>query len=147
MTTDNRAVARRITFGLFAAGDLAQLEELTTPDFVNHGQTPGPGSGRENLRNAIRRVRAAFPDLHYTLQHELVDGDFVLHHLTARGTHQGPLAGHAPTGKSASWAEMHLMRFAGGRMSEQWGVVDRLGLLQQLGHESRPGGAPAGEPR
>lgn len=78
-------------------------------------------------------MRTAFPDLRYTLEHELVDGPFVLHHLTARGTHGGPLAGHPPTGRPASWAEMHLMRFAGGKMAEQWGVVDRLGLLQQLG--------------
>lgn len=133
---DNRAVARLVTFELFAKGDLARLDELTTPDFVNHGQTAGPGSGRENLKNAIARVRAAFPDLHYTLEHEIVEGEFVLHHLNARGTHKGPLAGHPPTGRSAAWAEMHLMRFAGGRMSEQWGVVDRLGLLQQLGFGS-----------
>lgn len=130
---DNGKVARLITFELFAKGDLARLEELTAPDFINHGQTASPASGRENLRNAILRVRAAFPDLHYTLEHELADGEFVLHHLTARGTHGGPLAGHPSTGKPAVWAEMHLMRFADGKMAEQWGVVDRLGLLQQLG--------------
>lgn len=139
---DNRQTARQITFELFAKGDLALLDTLTTPDFVNHGQTAGPASGRENLRNAIERVRSAFPDLGYTLEHEIAEGDFVLHHLTARGTHRGPLAGHAPTGEAASWAEMHLMRFVGGKMSEQWGVVDRLGLLQHLGLAATPGGGP-----
>jgi len=126
-------VARLVTFELFAKGNLSLLEELTSPDFVNHGQAGGGGSGRENLNAAITRVRMAFPDLAYTLEHEMVEGELVLHHLTARGTHSGSLFGHPPTGKAAVWTEMHLMRFVGGKMIEQWGVVDRLGLLQQLG--------------
>jgi predicted ester cyclase len=136
-----KAVARNVTFELFAKGDLKRLEDLTAPDFINHGQTGGdPNEGRENLKNAITRVRAAFPDLTYTLEHEMVEGELVLHHVTARGTHTGPILGHAPTGKQAVWAEMHLMRFSGGKMTEQWGVVDRLGLLQQLGFG--PGAPP-----
>jgi predicted ester cyclase len=136
--SDPRTLARLVTFELFAKGDLAQLEALTASDFVNHGQAGGSGSGRENLQTAIMRVRAAFPDLIYTLEHEMVEGEFVMHHLTARGTQSGPLLGHPPTGKSAAWAEMHLMRFSSGRMTEQWGVVDRLGLLQQLGFAAGP---------
>ena len=130
---DNLAAARRITFELFQDGKLTLLEELTAPDFRNEGQTAGPTQGRASLANAIERVRGAFPDLRYHLEHEIAEGDAVVHHLVARGTHRGPIAGFAPTGKTAVWREMHLMRFAGGRMVEQWGVVDRLGLLQQLG--------------
>ncbi len=140
--SDIRAIARLVTFELFAKGDLTRLEELTAPNFINHGQTGGdPNAGRENLKTAITRVRAAFPDLAYTLEHEVLDGELVLHHVTARGTQTGAILGHPPTGKPASWTEMHLMRFAGGKMTEQWGVVDRLGLLQQLGVV--PGPAPA----
>jgi predicted ester cyclase len=128
-----RKVARLVTFELFAKGHLSRLEELTSPDFVNHGQSGSGGSGRDNLKAAITRVRLAFPDFDYTLEHEMVEGEFVLHHLTARGIHSGSLFGYPPSGKAAAWAEMHLMRFAGSKMIEQWGVVDRLGLLQQLG--------------
>jgi predicted ester cyclase len=135
---DNRAAARRITFELFQAGDVTLLDELTTADLRNEGQTAGPAEGRANLMNAIERVRRAFPDLQYTLEHEVAEGDVVVHHLRARGSHHGPLAGFEATGRSASWREMHLMRFAGGRMIEQWGVVDRLGILQQLGLAPAP---------
>jgi hypothetical protein len=88
---ENRAVARRITFELFASGDLSLMEELTALDFVNHGQTPG------------------VPD------------------------REGRTSLAAPTGRLATWREVHVMRFAAGRMVEQWGVVDRLSVLQQLG--------------
>jgi predicted ester cyclase len=132
--TDNRATARRVTFELFAIGNLSLLDELTTSAFRNHGQTPGPAEadGRANLANAVERVRAAFPDLSYEIEHELADSDLVVHHLIARGTHLGPLAGAGPTGRTAIWREAHFMRFEHGKMAEQWGVVDRLGILQQL---------------
>lgn len=136
----NRAAARRITFELFAEGSLALMDELTTPDFVNHGQTPGvpETEGRASLANAIERVRSAFPDFHYHLEHEVTEGDLVVHHLTAGGTHKGPFAGAAPTGRPARWREVHVMRFRDGRMAEQWGLVDRLGALQQLGLAPKP---------
>jgi predicted ester cyclase len=136
----NRAAARRITFDLFAAGGLALIAELTSPEFVNHGQTPGvPDSeGRASLANAVQRVRSAFPDLRYQLEHEIAERDLVVHHLIAHGTHNGPLGAAPATGKAASWREVHVMRFADGVMVEQWGVVDRLSILQQLGLAPRP---------
>ena len=139
----NRSAARRITFELFAAGKLSLMDELTTPGFVNHGQTPGvpEAEGRASLANAIERVRAAFPDFRYDLVHEVADGDLVVHHLAAHGTQRGPFAGAAPTGRTAVWREVHVMRFEEGRMAEQWGVVDRLSALQQLGLAPAPPGA------
>lgn len=140
-TTDrNRAAAQRITFDLFAAGQVGLMDPLTAPDFVNHGQTPGvpDTGGRASLANAIQRVRSAFPDLRYELVHEVAQGDLVVHHLLAHGTHQGPLGPMPATGKAASWREVHVMRFANGVMVEQWGVVDRLAILQQLGLAPAP---------
>jgi predicted ester cyclase len=136
----NRAAARRITFELFAQGNLALMDALTTADFVNHGQTPGvpEEQGRASLANAIQRVRAGFPDFRYQLEHEVAEGDIVVHHLTASGTHMGPFAGAAPTGRPATWREVHIMRFQADRMAEQWGVVDRLSVLQQLGLAAKP---------
>ncbi len=126
-------VARRVTFELFEQGKVELIDELTTRDFVNQGQTTGPTEGREKLKNAILRTRSAFPDFSYRLEHEVVDGDIIVHHLIAHGTNRGSLLGFPPTGNEATWRGMHLMRFVGGRVSEQWGIVDRLGVLQQLG--------------
>jgi len=141
----NRTAARRITFELFAQGDLALMDELTTPDFANHGQTPGvpEEQGRASLAKAIERLRAGFPDFRYELEHEVAEGEIVVHHLSASGTHKGPFAGAAPTGRAARWREVHVMRFQAGRMAEQWGVVDRLGVLQQLGLAPTPPRAAA----
>jgi predicted ester cyclase len=136
----NRAAARRISFELFAAGQLALMDELTTPGFVNHGQTGGvpDADGRASLAIAVARVRGGFPDLRYELLHEIAEGDLVVHHLQAHGTQLGEFAGAPASGRAAQWREVHIMRFEDARMAEQWGVVDRLAVLQQLGLMPRP---------
>ena len=107
---------------------------------MNHGQTAGvpDTEGRASLAHAIQRIASAFPDFRYDLVHELAEGEIVVHHLTASGTQSGPFAGAAPSGRRAMWREVHVMRFQAGRMAEQWGVVDRLSALQQLGLAPSP---------
>ena len=41
--------------------------------------------------------------------------------------------GLAPTGKSITYNEIFICRFADGRIAETWGVVDVLSQLRQLG--------------
>jgi hypothetical protein len=49
------------------------------------------------------------------------------------GTHQGEYRGLAPTGKSVTHNEIFVVRFAGSRIAEIWGVVDVLSQMKQLG--------------
>ena len=39
----------------------------------------------------------------------------------------------APTGKTVTYNEIFIFRFADGRIAEIWGVVDVLAQLRQLG--------------
>ena len=48
-----------------------------------------------------------------------------------------------PSGKSATWQQMHIIRFTNGKQVEHWAVIDQLGMLQQLGFAAAPG-QPAG---
>lgn len=58
---------------------------------------------------------------------------------TVTGTHQGEYMGIPPTGKSVTYNEIFIVRFAGGRIAETWGAVDVLSQLRQLG--AIPGGS------
>jgi predicted ester cyclase len=60
-------------------------------------------------------------------------------HLRASGTMTGDFMGMPASSKSASWEEMHWVRFAAGKMAEHWSVTDRLGMLEQLGFIPRQG--------
>ena len=46
---------------------------------------------------------------------------------------KGELQGMPPSGKSATWEEVHITRYHNGKGVEHWANMDQLGLLQQLG--------------
>ena len=52
---------------------------------------------------------------------------------TGRGTQQGELIGIAPTGKSVELTGIGVQRVSGGKLVEEWGEWDQLGMMRQLG--------------
>ncbi len=86
-------------------------------------------------------MRAAFPDFRYEVFQQTQDGDTHVGYVRASGTMTGDFMGMPASGKPASWEEIHIGRFAGGKMAEHWAVIDRLGMLTQLGFiPEAPGG-------
>lgn len=69
----------------------------------------------------------------YTVEDMIAEGDKVAARATASGTHQGDFLGIPPTGKHATWSEIHIGRVVDGKFVEHWANSDQLGLLQQLG--------------
>jgi predicted ester cyclase len=47
----------------------------------------------------VRRIRTAFPDIHFTIDYIIAEGDMVVGAFTLQGTHQGDLHDLAPTGR------------------------------------------------
>ncbi len=78
-------------------------------------------------------VFAAFPDVQYTLNELLAEGDRVVARFRARGTQTGAFPGIPATGKAVAMSAIAIYRVAGGKVVEQWLEYDMLGLLQQLG--------------
>ncbi len=56
--------------------------------------------GPESMQGLATMLRTAFPDLHFTIEELVAEGETVAGHLTMSGTHQGPLMGMPPTGCS-----------------------------------------------
>ncbi|MFL5805307.1 MAG: ester cyclase [Roseiflexaceae bacterium] len=76
---------------------------------------------------------AAFPDIQYTLEDLLAEGDRVVARFTARGTQRGVFQGIPATGSAAVVSGIAIYRLVSGKVVEQWLEYDQLGLLQQLG--------------
>jgi predicted ester cyclase len=72
-------------------------------------------------------------DLHLTIEDLIEEGDKVVMRNTVTGTHQGEYMGIPPTGKTVTYNEIFILRFAGGRIAETWGIVDVLSQMRQLG--------------
>ena len=89
---------------------------------------------RSGFKAMVSALRTAFPDLEYTIEDQVAEGDRVAQHLKGRGTMKGEFMGMPPTGKTAEWREMHFHRFnASGKVAEHWDITDEIGMMTQLG--------------
>ncbi len=133
---ENKVLLQRGYEQIFNQGNLDQIEEFVSTDLVDH-EAPPPGmeglEGIEVLRQFVRVFRDAFPDLQFTAEDMIAEGDKVAARYTMRGTHQGELMGIPPTGNRIEVTGIDIVRFEGGKMVEHWGNSDELGMMQQLG--------------
>lgn len=133
-TAENQAAVRRWVEEGWNQGHLALVDELYAPDYALHDPSlPQTLRGIEPFKQFVQGYRGAIPDIRFTIEQMLAEGDTVVWRWTARGTHRGDLMGIPPTGKTATVTGITISRFANGRWAEDWLNWDTLGLLQQLG--------------
>jgi steroid delta-isomerase-like uncharacterized protein len=131
---ENKAHYRRTFEEVFNQGNLALVDELVAPDFLNHEVSPSMNNrGPDSTRQVVTMLRTAFPDLHFTIEDLVAEGDTVASRVTMSGTHLGPFQGIPPTGRSFQQAHMHFVRFRDGKAIEHRAVRDDLGMMRQLG--------------
>ena len=141
--TDDAANYRRIPLEVFNEGKLELVEELLSEDFVEHAAPPGFPTDRSALTEFVTGIRSAFPDFKYEILGQWQDGDTHIGWIRASGTMTGDFMGMPASGKSASWEESHIGRYADGKLVEHWAVIDQLSMLTQLGFIPPMGGAPS----
>jgi len=130
----NKKNAHRLVMDGINKGNMAVLEEVLAANLVEHDLPPGMPQNREGFKMFVTGFRAAFPDLTYTVEDELADGDKVVQRLMGTATMKSDFQGMKASNKKATWQEMHIGRFdAGGKIVEHWGTVDQMGMLTQLG--------------
>ena len=139
MSEKNKALVRRELEEVFTRGNLDAAEDIYASDYVSHETATVSRPGSEDIRGveAARQIaaarREAFPDLTYTIEDQIAEGDKVATRFTARVTHLGELAGHAPTGKKVEVTGINICRIEGGKITEHWPHADILGMMRQLG--------------
>jgi steroid delta-isomerase-like uncharacterized protein len=130
----NVSGSTRLIQEVFGAGNYDLVDELVAPGAVGHDPAlPAPVAGPEALKEAARGYRSAFPDLSFTIDQTVAEGDCVAMRWTSRGTHRGELFGIAATGREATVTGLTIDRWQNGKIVESWTNWDTLGLLQQLG--------------
>ncbi|NOK60907.1 MAG: ester cyclase [Chloroflexi bacterium AL-W] len=119
--------------------NLAIIDELVAEDFIEHIPFPGQGPGREGLKFAIGALLTAFPDMHWTIEEQVAEGETVISRFSWTGTHCGAFMGIPATEKSVeSWGVV-IDVIRDGKFSESRILMDSLGMLQQLGVLPAPG--------
>lgn len=118
---ENKALDRRVVEEILNTGRVELFSEVMEEPVAAH------------LRRDIPALWQAFPDLHYTIEDMVAEGDRVAMRVVITGTNTGPFQGRPPTGKAARWTGTSFSRHANGKIVEQWLIIDIFTLLQQLG--------------
>lgn len=135
----NKSIVRRYFEEAWNAGRLEVLDAIVAPMYVNHDPAaPDLPPGPAGLKPIIAGFRAAFPDLHFTIEDLIAEDDKVVTRWTMRGTHQGDFMGVPSSGKRVTVGGIQIERIADGCIVEHWRKSDDVGLLQQLGAAPRP---------
>ncbi len=117
---------------------MAGVDELVASNVVFHGWF-GRDYGLEEFKQNSSDNFNAFPDIHFTVDDMLGEGDKIMVRYTMTGTHKGAFRGAPPTNKKVTLWGIDIHRFAGGKIVECRSRVDTAGFMQQLGLASAPG--------
>jgi steroid delta-isomerase-like uncharacterized protein len=140
-SADDKANAEKIAevVNLYIAGvnehDISKLRAAFAVDFFDHINTPVQGlpQGVEGVIAAHEMLHESFPDITFTIDEMMIEGDKVAIRVHANGTHMGAFYGFPPSGKPISWTAHRIMRVANGQIVESWNEFDQVGILQQMG--------------
>ena len=133
MSEANKALVRR-TFESFNSGNLGGLDQGYAADVRYHGATGVELNSLEDLKGYAKTFLDAFPDWSITLDPVISEGDMVVAHLVASGTHTAELEGIPPTGKRIEGIRgLSMTRISGGKIVEEWELFDQMGIMEQLG--------------
>jgi predicted ester cyclase len=121
MTDDaNKALIRRIFEKVIPAGDAAAMRELVAPGWIDHDPLPGQPAGLDGAEYVVSTMHGAHPDLRFSVDDLIAEGDRVTIRWTLRGTRTGPLLGSPPTGEPVELAAIVIFRISAGKIVERW---------------------------
>ncbi len=133
-TEQNKVIVRRWIEEGWNGHNLAVVDELYAPDFVQHDPTsPGDVTSAAAIKQYVGAFIAGMPDLHFTIDELIAEGDKVVWRFVGTGTQTGMLMGLPPSGVRAAVDGLVVFRLANGRIAEAWVNFNALGLLQALG--------------
>jgi predicted SnoaL-like aldol condensation-catalyzing enzyme len=120
-TEQNKAVVRRFIERELNTMDLAVVDEILAPDYVNH-MVPG---GREGFKkfDAMMRSGAGFK-MDITIEHLVAEGDYVVARITYHVSNAG---------KEVTASELSEYRVVNGKIAEDWPPTGAAALMQQVG--------------
>ena len=128
MTPDEMRTLVERLHRLWNTGDLSDISEIYTPDFIGHFPRAGIGDlkGQGHVRDTIERVRRAFTDWTETVEDIIIDGDKAVTRYISTGIHKEAFLNFPPTGERVRFNEISIFRIEDGRVAEQWCLVDRI---------------------
>jgi len=124
--------------GAINRGDLDGFRALLHPEYSYVG---GDGSRQEGPEAGLAVAKlylSAFPDMKAEVVSRFSEGDRVVAEFRVTGTHQGELAGIAPTGKTMDLTVCNIIIVKDGLCFQEREYFDALTMMVQLGALESP---------
>ena len=129
----NKSIVHRWVEEGWNKHNVALIDQLYSPAYYQHETGPETVNSSEALKQFVSGYLSAFPDLQFTIDDLVAEGDRVVWRFVASGVNSGPFMGGPATGKPVAVAGIIIFRLENSRIAEGWLNLDMLGLLQQLG--------------
>ncbi|MCX5660592.1 MAG: ester cyclase [Planctomycetota bacterium] len=137
---DNKAIVARFIDETLNKGSVDAAGQFMCDDVVEQVPFPGQGPGLEGVKDVLRAMRSAFPDLHISIDEQIAEGDKVVTRFGLAGTHRGPFLGVPATGKRVQIWGVVIDRLQNGKIKDTRLIMDTFGLMLQFGAISPPKG-------
>ena len=135
---DNAAIVRQFVDEVITQGNMEIASQYAWEDVVEQVPFPGQGPGLEGLKDVLQGMRTAFPDLIFSIQEQIKEGDKVASRFEWTGTHKAAFLGVPPTGRSVRVWGVVIDRLVEGRIKDTRIIMDIFGLMMQLGALAPP---------
>jgi steroid delta-isomerase-like uncharacterized protein len=134
MSETSKAIARRWFLEAWPVAGGEILDSIIADTWQLHDPaSPPSGRGVAGAQNFMAPLHQAFPDIHFTIEDQIAEGETVCTRWLVEGTHRAELMGIPPTGRTVQLSGMTIQRIVDGKIVEDWANWDALGMLRQLG--------------
>jgi len=125
----NKQLVRKLYEDCINPGKLELLDALFSQDYTSPQGKKGPAA----FAGVVVSLRRGFPDVRFTIEDLIAEGDRVTVRWTWLGTHTGPFQAFPPSGKPVTNTGTVIYQLKERKIIRSWLEADRLGVLQQIG--------------
>lgn len=129
---ENKALARRCLEEINTK-NFAAIDQMYAPTYVRNDPDSPQVRTRDDYRQYLTGLCTVFPDLHFTVEDLIAEGDQVVCRFRIKGTHASPWRGLPATGKQVVVTGINISHIVENKVVEEWFNTDIFGLAQQLG--------------
>jgi predicted ester cyclase len=134
---ENKAIVRRFLVEHMAKGNLDIIDELVAPNFVDRSLIPGQGPTREDFKRSVAEILDQISISSFTIEEQVAEGDTVVTKYRQSSVQRREIMGIPPSGKEEASAGIYIHRISGGKITEEWGILDAHPVMEDLAQEIR----------
>ncbi len=125
----NKTTVRKLYENILNTGKLEMLNQIISEEYTGvRGEKGAPG-----FAETVNSIRLGFPDIKWTVEDLIADGNKIVIRWTWKGTNTGSFRGFPASNKQVTDNAIAIYEFLEDKIIRAWIQSDKLGFLQQIG--------------